>query len=224
MDAKNQTVGTESPQDTAPLLPKRYIPWLGLIALAQFVVTVAISSAVLAPHARAADLSKPVTLVAKPGLQDALFGASVLVVTPDDADRHIGFIVNRPTGITFAGAFPEHGAAQKVTDPIYLGGPFASGLLFALVQQADSPGGQSLELMPGLFVAYEDAIIDAIVDEPQGARFVAGLVAWEPGELREQIDQGAWYVLPADAAVALHEPEGLWQELVQRYEMAANAI
>ena len=64
MDAKNQTVGTESPQDTAPLLPKRCIPWLGWIALAQFVVTVIIFSAVLAPHARAADLSQPVTLVA----------------------------------------------------------------------------------------------------------------------------------------------------------------
>ena len=203
----------------------RHRPWAASIGFAQFFIAVMIIVGLLAPSARAADLSNPLVLVARPELRDALFGASVLVVTPDGGDQHVGFIVNHPTQLTLAGAFPKHASAQKVTDRIYLGGPFESDLLFALVQQADSPGGKSLELMPGLFVAHEDRVIEALIDEGgERTRFVAGLVAWAPGELREQIELGLWYVLPADPTLALHEPQGLWQELVERCETAANAI
>ena len=50
---------------------------------------------------------------------------------------------------------------------------------------------------------------------PFTARFVAGLVVWRRGELRQEIERGAWYVLPPDAHLALRKPsEGLWEELV----------
>src|SRR5712692_8402963 len=76
--------------------------------------------------AGAVDLSKPVILVAKPELRDELYGSSILVVTPLGGDQHVGFIVNRPTGVTLGRLFPEHAAAQKVIDPVYLGGPYES--------------------------------------------------------------------------------------------------
>ena len=178
-----------------------------------------------AGFACAVDLSQPLVLVAKPGLRDPLFGSSVLVVMPGGGDEHIGFIVNRPTDIPLARAFPEHGPAQKIYDPIYVGGPFAPELVFALVQRPQNPGGRSVELMAGLFVAYEEEIVDMVIDKlPQHARFVAGFFAWDAGELQEQIDQGLWYALPADAALAVHEPQGLWQELVRRCEAREHLI
>src|SRR6266853_1818688 len=45
--------------------------------------------------AGAADLSRPVILVAKPELRDELYGSSIVVVTPMGGDQHVGFIVNR---------------------------------------------------------------------------------------------------------------------------------
>jgi len=177
------------------------------------------------PHA--ADLSQAVILVAKRELRDQLYGSTVLIATPlPGGQQHFGFILNRPTRVTLGKIFPDHGPSQKIVEPVYLGGPFNSQLIFALVQRPDSPGGSSIELMPGLYAAFDGATVDRIIEtNAEHARFVAGLVAWRPGELREEIKQGAWYVLEPDAATVLRKPaEGLWEELVQRLERAAKGI
>jgi putative transcriptional regulator len=176
--------------------------------------------------AHAADLSKAVILVAKPELHDELYGSTILVVTPVGEDRHVGFIINRPTPVTLGKAFPEDGPSQKIADPIYIGGPYEPQAIFALVQRPDNPGGVSLELMPGLYVAADIDTVERIIQsEPDHARFVAGLVAWREGELRDEVERGAWYVLEPDASLALRKPTaGLWEELVRRSKIAANAI
>ena len=177
----------------------------------------ALAALILALPAAAQDVSQPVILVAKPGLQDKLYGASILVVVPLGGDQHVGFIVNRPSGMSLSNVFPEHGPSQKVVDPIYLGGPVGSELIFAMVQQPTNPGGNSLPVMPGLYVAFDGAVVDRIIEsQPAGARFMAGLVAWRPGELATEIEGGAWYVLEGDAALVMRKPEGLWEELVRR--------
>jgi putative transcriptional regulator len=175
---------------------------------------------------RAADLSEAVILVAKPELRDNVYGSTILIATPLGAEQHFGFIINKPTPVTLGKIFPDHGPSQKIVDPVYLGGPFNSQLIFALVQRPDSPGGSSIELMPGLYAAFDGTTVDSIIEsQPEQARFVAGLVAWRPGELREEIKRGLWYVLEPDAALVLRKPtDGLWEELVRRSERAANAI
>ncbi len=113
----------------------------------------------------AADPSRPHILVAKPELRDLLFGSSVLVVKPVGGDQHVGFIVNRPTGIALGNVFPEHGPSQKIVDPVYL--------------------GNSLEVLPGLYAAFEAPVVDQIIEsEADHARFLAGLVVWRAGEGR----------------------------------------
>lgn len=175
---------------------------------------------------QAADLSKPLILVAVPELRDAVYGATVIVVAPLGGDEHIGFIVNRPSEVTLGKIFPEDGPSQKVRDPVYLGGPYEPQLVFALVERAKNPGGKSLELMPGLYAAADAATVDAIIrGDAKGARFVAGLVAWQPGELRDEIKRRVWYVLEPDAHLVLRKPAaGLWEDLVHRSQAAANAI
>jgi putative transcriptional regulator len=175
--------------------------------------------------AAAADLSKPVILVAKPELRDELYGSSILVVTPLGDDQHVGFIVNRPTGVTLGRLFPEHAASQKVIDPVYLGGPYESQAIFALVQRSNSLGAKSFEVLPGLFAAFDAAVVDRIIEsESEHARFVAGIVAWQSGELRSEVEHGAWYVLEPDAALAMRKPDGLWEELVSRSQKMDKTI
>jgi putative transcriptional regulator len=177
------------------------------------------------PIAGATDLDRPRILVAKPELHGQIYGSTVLVVTPLGGDQHAGFIVNRPTGVTLGNMFPEHGPSQKVPDPVYLGGPIQPQAIFALVQRPDSPGGNSFEMMPGLFAAFDAAVVDRIIEsEPTRARFVAGLVAWRAGELRDEIKQGAWYVLEPDAALLMRNPDGLWEDLVRRSARISNTI
>jgi putative transcriptional regulator len=173
----------------------------------------------------AADVAEPIILVAKPELRDKVYGSSILVVMPLGGDEHVGFIVNRPSTTSLGTVFPEHGPSQKVIDPVYLGGPVGTQMIFAMVQRPDSPGANSLAVMPGLFVAFDAAVVDRIIEsEADHARFVAGLVAWRPGELQAEIEAGAWYLLEPDPAIVMRKPEGLWEDLVRREQRAANMI
>lgn len=170
------------------------------------------------PSPAAEPTSDPVILVARPALRDRLYGATILIVKPVGNGQHMGFIVNRPTRMTLGKMFPDHEPSQKVTEPIYLGGPVNTGTLFALVQRRGSPGNGAVELMPDLHVVVEREQVDGIIESgAQHARFYAGLVLWKPGELRAELERGFWYVLDADANLVLRKSTvGMWEELVKR--------
>jgi putative transcriptional regulator len=176
--------------------------------------------------AAAADLSEDgVILVAKRQLRDKMYGSTILVARPIGNDQHIGFIVNRPTKVTLGQLFPRHAPSQKVPDPVYLGGPISAESIFALVQTQRHPGGRSVQIMPGMFAVFDGKIVDDVIEhEAARARFVAGLVGWRAGELRDEVKRGAWFVLDADPKLVLRKPDGLWEELVRRAEQRANSI
>jgi putative transcriptional regulator len=189
-----------------------------------FLLAIAAALAWTAPAA-ALDLSESVVLVAKRQLRDKLYGATILVAKPIGNDQHIGFIVNRPTKVTLGQLFPRHGPSQKVPDPVYLGGPISRESIFALVQTRKHPGGRSVQIMPGVFAVFDAKVVDEVIEHDAAkARFLAGLVGWRAGELRDEVKRGAWFVLDADPKLVLRRPEGLWEELVRRAEQRANSI
>ena len=166
--------------------------------------------------ASATDLSHPITLVATPRLAGSAFRETVLFAAPLPDGTHIGFIVNRPSDVALATAFPEHLPARKVVDPVYVGGPVMPGRLFAVVRTPPKDAGNLLQLMPGLVLAMDGDAIDRIIETtPNDARYFVGLIVWQPGELDEEVRAGAWEVSPADAsAVFSEQPEMLWKNLL----------
>ena len=170
------------------------------------------------PSAHAADPTATVMLVATPALSDPVYRASVLVASPMSDGRFVGFIINKPTRITLGQAFPEHAPSKKVVDPIFLGGPEQANKLFALVQREESPGKGSIRLSPDLFVVLAGDTVDQVIEnDPEHARFLFGVVVWQPGELDAEIKRGAWFVEPPETEVMMRKETGkLWQELVQR--------
>ncbi len=178
--------------------------------------------------ARAADYaSQPVILVAKPALStDRLYGATILIVKPMGDDKHIGFILNKPTPLTLGRLFPDHEPSQKVTQPVYLGGPVSTEILFALVQGSARPGTKSMQIMPDLYAVVDRVGVDDIIEkESDHARFLAGLVLWQPGELRAEVKRGFWYVLDAETSLVLRSPtEGMWEELLERSRKNAQRV
>jgi putative transcriptional regulator len=165
-------------------------------------------------------------LVAKRTVRDQIYGSAILIVKALGEDRHVGFILNKPTQMTLGKLFPNHPPSQKVLDPVYLGGPFNSQVIFALVQRSDSPGGRSVRLAQDLFLAIDSQIVDRIIEsQPQQARFFAGMVLWKPGELADEVKRGLWYTLDARTDLIMRgQAEGLWEELVGRSERKANTI
>jgi putative AlgH/UPF0301 family transcriptional regulator len=167
--------------------------------------------------ARAADVSTPVLLVATPELRE-FYGGTVLMARPVGDGRHIGFILNRPTNLTLGKLFPEHVPSTKVAEPVFLGGPEFSSMIFAVVRRSASPSARSIPLTSDLFLAVDRETVDSIIEkEPDHARFFAGLVAWQPGELEREIEEGCWTTLAPDPSIVLRKStEGLWEELVKK--------
>ena len=183
--------------------------------------------ALAAPLAQSQDANADtVILVAKRNLADRIYGNTIIATRPIGESRHIGFIVNKPTTMTLGKLFPKHLPSQKVVDPVYLGGPTGAEVIFAMIKDKASPGGRSMQLAPGLFVAFDSEIVDRIIEkQPQQARFFAGMVLWQPYELQEEIKRGLWFVLEPQPDLLLRKnTDSLWEELVSRAERQANTI
>jgi putative transcriptional regulator len=176
--------------------------------------------------ARDERVDEPVILVATPQLRDRLYSASVLIVTPIGRGQHIGFIINHPTPVKLSEMFPDHAPSKKVTEPIFLGGPENKGALFALVQRQGRANTGRLALASNLYLEIERDKVDGVIEnEYEQARFFAGVVVWQPGELAAEIKRNFWYVQDADADLVLRKStRGMWEELVKRIERNKNSI
>ena len=169
---------------------------------------------VAALSARAQDLDKPLLLVASHELKGPYHHTALLVVPLQG--RHVGFILNRATDMTLAKLFPEHSPSTKVADPVFLGGPESVNAIFAMV--ARDPGEGAVHLFGDVFVTAQAKAVDRIIEQtPNDARYFAGFVGWQPGELAAELDKGWWYAAEPDKRTVFdRRAEELWETLVER--------
>lgn len=195
-------------------------------SLSAFVMAACAAIMAWSSPARAAEVSDSIILVAKRHLQDKLYGSTILIARPIGGERHVGFIVNKPTQMTLGKLFPQHEPSRKVADPVFLGGPVSPEVIFALVQSRESPGGRSIRILDDLYLAIDSAIVDRVIEkQPSQARFLAGMVLWRPGELNEELRRGFWCKQDARADIILRKPtDTMWEDLVGRCERKANAV
>ena len=181
-------------------MKKAFVAWLLLVA---------------ACAAGAQNLDKPLLLVAAPDLQGPYSHTALLVVP--QGGQHVGFILNRATGVTLASLFPGHAPSAKVADPVYFGGPERANAIFAVVPR--DPGGPSVRLFGDVFVTAHAQIVDRIIEQtPNEARYFAGFVGWQPGELAAEFEAGWWLVSDPDAALVFSKETGdMWEGLLKRF-------
>ncbi len=162
---------------------------------------------------------KPMLLVASPTLQGP-YQRTMLVAVPTGG-RHFGFVLNRSTGVTLSTLFPDHAPSAKVSAQVYFGGPVMSEALFAVVPR--NPGEEALPLFGDLFVTNRAAAINQIIEHtPNEARYFAGFVGWDAGELASEIARGLWLVIEPDARLVFRsDTRGMWEEQVKRLGLAA---
>lgn len=164
--------------------------------------------------ARAQAPDRPMVLVAQPDLQ-GVYSHTVLLVVPAANGQHLGFILNRATDVKLGSLFPEHAPSAKVLDPVYFGGPEMMQSIFAVVRR--DPGVASLHLFGDLFVTGNAGAVDRIIEQtPNDARYFAGFVGWQRGELAKELGAGFWHVTEPDEKLLWQEPEGMWEELRKR--------
>lgn len=171
----------------------------------------ALAGCLLAGAAAAQSPGKALLLVASPSLQGPYRQTTLVAVQV--GDTHLGFILNRSSGVKLSALFPGQGSAAASREEVYFGGPMQSESLFAMLRR--DPGGPSLPLFGGLFVTGKaDAIRKLIAKTPGDARFFAGFVGWSAGELEKEIGLGVWQVAVPDAELVFRQDtSGMWEEL-----------
>lgn len=163
-------------------------------------------------------------LVATPKLDDANFRRTVVLVVEHVEDEGtLGVVLNRPTEVPVERVLAPW--AEVVSGPpvIFQGGPVAldGALALALRRGTEEPlGWRALDTVPGmseLGLVDLDAPPQVIAPELDGLRVFAGYAGWGAGQLLGEIEEGAWYVLPAEPADAfLPEPGVLWRTVLRR--------
>src|SRR5215475_7923649 len=118
-----------------------------------------------AARAQDPDPAGALTLVATPRLIDPDYRSTVLLAVPVENNRHVGVIINRPTGRSLASLFPEHAPSKMVKDPVYFGGPMLRQAVFAVVHIDHTPGPGSIQMMKELFLATQGTVVDHIIEE-----------------------------------------------------------
>ncbi|MQY06756.1 YqgE/AlgH family protein [Actinomadura macrotermitis] len=163
-------------------------------------------------------------LVATPQLDDPNFRRTVVLVVEHDSDGGtLGVVLNRPTEIPVDRVLPPW--AELATGPpvLFQGGPVAldNALALARLPGDDEPlgwralDGDSEVARVGLVDL--DAPPALLAPELLQLRVFAGYAGWTEGQLLAEIQDGAWYLVPAEAGdVFAADPDRLWQEVLRR--------
>ncbi|MBO0836966.1 MAG: YqgE/AlgH family protein [Actinobacteria bacterium] len=163
-------------------------------------------------------------LAATPRLGDPNFRRTVVLIVEDDTDEGtLGVVLNRPTEIPLGQVLEAWTDLASGPQVVFRGGPVSpnSALALALAHDSDEPvGWRSLNGSPmvaRLGLVDLGAPPELLVGGITSMRVFAGYAGWGAGQLRDEIDEGAWYVLPGEPADPfVSEPEQLWQQVLRR--------
>jgi len=163
-------------------------------------------------------------LAATPQLGDPNFRRTVVLIVEDDPDEGtLGVVLNRPTEVPLDQVLEPWTPLASGPQVVFRGGPISpsSALALALVQGSDEPvGWRSLDgtpLMSRIGLVDLGAPPELLAGGITSMRVFAGYAGWGAGQLRDEIADGAWFLLPGDPADAFAaDPARLWQAVLRR--------
>jgi putative transcriptional regulator len=165
-------------------------------------------------------------LIAARNLPDGNFAESVILLADYSTEGAMGLIINRRTEIPLARAFPQ----LKTVSPearIYAGGPVATTRMVGLLR-ARTAGQDLRRIGPEIYMVTTREPLEGLIASganPDHFRVYFGYAGWAPGQLEREAIDGAWHVVPADAALVFDpDPSSVWRREIRRTEglMAAR--
>ena len=170
-------------------------------------------------------------LVATPALGDPNFHRTVILVIEHGEDGAVGVVLNRPTEMELSDPLPLWESLAAHPPVVFKGGPVAPNVAICLGRartatiipgfdgDGDEDDGEVWQPLFGPLGALDlsgdpDDIADQGVER---IRVFSGYAGWGEGQLEDEIDEGAWFVvdaLPDDALSA--DPDELWHTVLRR--------
>ncbi|GAA3108957.1 YqgE/AlgH family protein [Streptomyces rectiviolaceus] len=179
-------------------------------------------------------------LVATPALADPNFDRAVVLLLDHDEEGSLGVVLNRPTPVDVADILEGWGDLAGAPGVVFQGGPVSldSALGVAVIpgEEGASPGSRPRPSggEPIGWRRVHGAIGLVDLDTPPellapalgSLRIFAGYAGWGPGQLEDELVEGAWYVVESEPGdVSSPDPERLWRAVLrrQRSELAMVA-
>ncbi|MEU6678233.1 YqgE/AlgH family protein [Streptomyces sp. NPDC046853] len=179
-------------------------------------------------------------LVATPALADPNFDRAVVLLLDHDEEGSLGVVLNRPTPVDVADILEGWGDLAGAPGVVFQGGPVSldSALGVAVIpgDEGSAPGSRPRPVRgePIGWRRVHGAIGLVDLDTPPellapalgSLRIFAGYAGWGPGQLEEELTDGAWYVVESEPGdVSSPSPERLWRAVLrrQRSELAMVA-
>ena len=159
-------------------------------------------------------------LIAMPGMGDARFDRSVILMCAHSSDGAMGLIVNKPASdVAFAdllaqldieqdgAALPKGAKTAKGDTRVVLGGPVESGRGFVVHSMDYTSNDSTLEVVPGIGMTATLDILEDIArgHGPSRTVLALGYSGWGPGQLEREIAQNGWLTCALQEAV-IFEP------------------
>jgi putative transcriptional regulator len=163
-------------------------------------------------------------LVATPQLSDPNFTRTVILLVQHHQEGAVGVVLNRPSEVSVEQVLPDWAILASGPSMLFRGGPVApdGALCLARLGNEDDPmGWQRLPMhapgMESLGVVDLQAPPVMLGSQVDGLRVFAGYAGWGAGQLEREIEDGAWYLLPANAEDPFcGDPENLWGSVLRR--------
>ena len=161
-------------------------------------------------------LKQGVFLVATPHLTDPNFLHTVVLIVSYGKEGALGLIINRPAYIRLRQLLPDIEGIEKITTPLYIGGPVGRDNINILFT-SDKPLDGAQIVFGNLYVTgRKDVIIPVLQNhEPDSkVRAYAGFAGWAPGQLEHEISRGSWITIEADLkTIFTDDPFRIWPSI-----------
>lgn len=172
-------------------------------------------------------------LVASPALADPNFDRAVVLLLDHDDEGTLGVVLNRPTPVGVGDVLAAWAALAGSPQVVFQGGPVSldSALALAVVpgdhRSGDGAGPLGWRRVHGAIGLVDlEAPPELLAAELGSLRIFAGYAGWRPGQLEEEVVEGAWYVVESEPGdISSPDPERLWRDVLrrQRSELAMVA-
>lgn len=147
-------------------------------------------------------------LIAMPGLEDDLFGGSVVFLCEHNEKGALGLIVNKTTDINVGHLFSRLELALPREDlagmPVLLGGPLHQDRGFVLHDVVPGQGhaqyASTLPITDGVAMTSSKDVMDEMSQGagPRHALMALGCSSWDEGQLEGELAANAWLTVKAD--------------------------
>ena len=171
-------------------------------------------------------------LIAMPGLQDPLFGHSVIYLCEHSQRGALGLVINKPCEIDLKELFDKVELPLTRLDlrhaPVFFGGPMQTerGFVrheatFTGSEQPEHPVYASTLVIPGgLEMTTSRDVLEAISSGggPRKVLISLGYSAWAEGQLESELGDNSWLTVAADARLIFETP------VAERYAQALKLL